>query len=779
MANYYTYGTVPDIDETLYGTSVNYAGLGFPELADRGLPEEDPVGPSPLSLAEESAPVDRPLLEEPYYGLSEEYNEPATLPSRREDSQPAPPPLTSLTSSGDTVPTYIPPGLEAAFLRMRGQSPEQLAAKAEATAQTKPQREVLSELLKAGQFDQAFKYAKDQGVQNLLIDPTELKALRGPFSNDEMKSFFAAMPKDLMGEQDERAIKFTPDKALDQSLQVASIPREGIAAGPLGDIIGYPDVQRAFEPQQLVKEPNAFDKLIKAAVYAGLAFAGGSALSGLGGVSGAGASGAGALTGVTPTGLVPGTTAAKLAAASAGAAGGVAAAPLAEVVITASKFGLTIPQAAALVSAGATGAGALSSGTGAPATAATTPTQPPLEEVVVTGNRAIDPSLLRLVPGSLASANLIQGMTDIPTDIYGQVEGQPDLTEGKLDAIEAQQPKEPFKDILDEVIVTGSKYKPGLLDLATIGTGGLTAAEILKGFTEPALRPYEELPPEVEVPTEEVVVTGTRPPPIDLTKIGLGGLTAAQIAQGFTQPKVDPLTGEPKEPPKTEQELDKIQEALKTGTTIPGTETALDKLKKIFEQYGTVENVIKLLGALGSAGAGGGASGGTGLGVGGGLGGTLPKYTYTRKPLSPAIDYYTYGTRPEAQFFEQGLQLEAPTQPELPQPQLPPARPPGDEPVMAQGGLMGYADGGSKESRYVDGPGSGREDKIPALLSDGEYVMDAETLALLGDGSTKEGARRMDQFRANIRKHKGRALSRGQISPDAKSPEKHMGGGLS
>jgi len=254
------------------------------------------------------------------------------------------------------------------------------------------------------------------------------------------------------------------------------------------------------------------------------------------------------------------------------------------------------------------------------------------------------------------------------------VEGQPDLTEGKLDAIEAQQPKEPFKDILDEVIVTGSKYKPGLLDLATIGTGGLTAAEILKGFTEPALRPYEELPPEVEVPTEEVVVTGTRPPPIDLTKIGLGGLTAAQIAQGFTQPKVDPLTGEPKEPPKTEQELDKIQEALKTGTTIPGTETALDKLKKIFEQYGTVENVIKLLGALGSAGAGGGASGGTGLGVGGGLGGTLPKYTYTRKPLSPAIDYYTYGTRPEAQFFEQGLQLEAPTQPELPQPQLPPAR---------------------------------------------------------------------------------------------------------
>ena len=155
------------------------------------------------------------------------------------------------------------------------------------------------------------------------------------------------------------------------------------------------------------------------------------------------------------------------------------------------------------------------------------------------------------------------------------------------------------------------------------------------------------------------------------------------------------------------------------------------------------------------------------------MGGALPKYTLTRKQVSPAIDYYTYGTRPEAQFFEQGLQLESPKQPELP-----PARPPGDEPVMAQGGLMGYAKGGSKKSRYFDGPGSGRDDKIPALLSDGEYVIDAETLALLGDGSTKEGARRMDKFRANIRQHKGRALSRGQISPDAKSPHEYMGGGL-
>jgi hypothetical protein len=187
----------------------------------------------------------------------------------------------------------------------------------------------------------------------------------------------------------------------------------------------------------------------------------------------------------------------------------------------------------------------------------------------------------------------------------------------------------------------------------------------------------------------------------------------------------------------------------------------------------SIEDIIKLITAIGAGG-----SGTKPTTPGGGvttpsLGGALPKYTLSRQQLRPDIDYFTYGTRPEAKFFEYGMQLE--------KPEPPPAgvKPPSEEEKpMAVGGLTGYADGGSNESRYVDGPGSGREDKIPALLSDGEYVIDAETLALLGDGSTKEGARRMDQFRANIRQHKGRALSRGRISPNAKSPDKYMGGGL-
>jgi hypothetical protein len=200
------------------------------------------------------------------------------------------------------------------------------------------------------------------------------------------------------------------------------------------------------------------------------------------------------------------------------------------------------------------------------------------------------------------------------------------------------------------------------------------------------------------------------------------------------------------------------------------------------------KNILKILGALGSAtsGGGGGTTGGVGVGTGtGAFGGALPKYTYERQQLSPPIDYYTYGTRPEAKFFEGTYKLAEPTQPAM---VPPPSEPSGvvtsavgglvDENMT--GGLIGYAKGGdAKPERYVDGPGSGREDLIPAMLSDGEYVIDAETLALLGDGSTKEGARRMDQFRAKIRQHKGRALSRGRISPNAKSPEKYMGGGLS
>ena len=95
-----------------------------------------------------------------------------------------------------------------------------------------------------------------------------------------------------------------------------------------------------------------------------------------------------------------------------------------------------------------------------------------------------------------------------------------------------------------------------------------------------------------------------------------------------------------------------------------------------------------------------------------------------------------------------------------------PVAAPAAEPV--EKAMGGYA---------VGGPGDGRSDEIPALLSDGEYVIDAETVALLGNGSSKAGARQLDKFRANIRKHKGRQLARGKFSVKAKQPDAYLSGG--
>ena len=77
----------------------------------------------------------------------------------------------------------------------------------------------------------------------------------------------------------------------------------------------------------------------------------------------------------------------------------------------------------------------------------------------------------------------------------------------------------------------------------------------------------------------------------------------------------------------------------------------------------------------------------------------------------------------------------------------------------------------------VNGAGDGREDKIDAKLSDGEYVIDAETVALLGNGSSKAGAAQLDKFRVNVRKHKGQKLASGKFSANAKSPEAYLAGG--
>lgn len=71
------------------------------------------------------------------------------------------------------------------------------------------------------------------------------------------------------------------------------------------------------------------------------------------------------------------------------------------------------------------------------------------------------------------------------------------------------------------------------------------------------------------------------------------------------------------------------------------------------------------------------------------------------------------------------------------------ATPKGHNPEFITG-LTGY---------YACGGGTGQSDDIPAMLHDGDYVMDAETVSALGDGSSKAGMHVLDGFRHQIPHH--------------------------
>ena len=64
-----------------------------------------------------------------------------------------------------------------------------------------------------------------------------------------------------------------------------------------------------------------------------------------------------------------------------------------------------------------------------------------------------------------------------------------------------------------------------------------------------------------------------------------------------------------------------------------------------------------------------------------------------------------------------------------------------------------YSEGGLQNS-YVRGAGTGTSDSIPAMLSNGEFVIPADVVSSLGDGSNDSGAKVLDSFLKTIRSHK-------------------------
>jgi hypothetical protein len=137
------------------------------------------------------------------------------------------------------------------------------------------------------------------------------------------------------------------------------------------------------------------------------------------------------------------------------------------------------------------------------------------------------------------------------------------------------------------------------------------------------------------------------------------------------------------------------------------------------------------------------------------------------RPMSPQN---AQGMPPQG--APQGMQQGRPQMPQRPRdPKMayyqygnPPAQ------AKAMGGLS------QVHSMKIGGGADGRSDDVNAVLSDGEYVMDAETVAMLGNGSSKAGAAKLDQMRSKLRQHKGKNLASGKISPNAKSPLAYLKG---
>jgi len=105
-------------------------------------------------------------------------------------------------------------------------------------------------------------------------------------------------------------------------------------------------------------------------------------------------------------------------------------------------------------------------------------------------------------------------------------------------------------------------------------------------------------------------------------------------------------------------------------------------------------------------------------------------------------------------------------------------------PAMKRGGLPAVSNVPLAQGRLdfrkgsaVHGPGDGQSDDIPAMLADGEYVIDAETVAQIGNGSTKAGAKALDDFRQNIRKHK-RSAPLDKIPPKTKALTSYLKKGI-
>jgi hypothetical protein len=75
----------------------------------------------------------------------------------------------------------------------------------------------------------------------------------------------------------------------------------------------------------------------------------------------------------------------------------------------------------------------------------------------------------------------------------------------------------------------------------------------------------------------------------------------------------------------------------------------------------------------------------------------------------------------------------------------------------------------SMENTYVKGEGDGTSDSVAAMLANGEFVIPADVVSRLGNGSNDAGANVLDEFLSTIREHAQKHNPK-KLPPDSKGP---------
>jgi hypothetical protein len=379
-------------------------------------------------------------------------------------------------------------------------------------------------------------------------------------------------------------------------------------------------------------------------------------------------------------------------------------------------------------------------------------TQPPADDtIVVTGGEGASVADVLTGIGNSGVADAINGF-DTPAEKFVE-EPLPD---------ELKSETEPPAD--DTIVVTGGEGA-SVADVLT-GIGNSAVADVISGFDTPA----EKF---VDNPNEDIVVTGGETTvPIVTTDPNIGKPGVVDPVTGeIVVSKEKPVTDSDELPPLTVVKdpgigTGSVTDSLgppdiKSDPNLTDDDSVLDTIKDVADVASVVVPLV---------GGGGGGGGGT-IGpdtskinfrtstlrptlIGGvGIGGRYPytPQTYGRAGGDQETEYLFFTRDPVT---GQAVVVDGPPGGQG----GPPGKKEGGEieDDMVKHLVEYHKNGGHQGPGQVKGIGSGQEDKIPAWLSDGEYVWSAQDVADLGDGSTDEGVRRLDKMRQMVRQQAGR-----------------------